>query len=338
MLSQTVSEDRLKYYAKTVMMVEPTKFFYNQETACDNEFMNDVDDDNMTEEATPTNEMSFGVDNIAVKEHQALRQKIEDSGVSVMCYQQQADDLPDSVFPNNWVSVHHYPELMEQKVVWVYPMKAKNRQREVNPNIVSDLMGPEGHCIDFTGYTDFNKSLEGTGVLIFDPLNQKIYAGLSQRCEKDVLEHFCENLNAVSTHPWKLVTFWATTPSGTPIYHTNVMMSILSDHAAICLESIRDVEERERVVKELTSPELNRFPREIIDLSLEEVFQMGGNILWVVNRENEPCVIMSSTAYNGFTDENRKTLEGTYKIIHSDVSTIEKVGGGSARCMVAEVF
>ena len=116
------------------------------------------------------------------------------------------------------------------------------------------------------------------------------------------------------------------------------MMSILSHHAVICLDSISDPEEKEKVVNELSSPDLNEFPREIIDLSPDEILTMWGNILWVVDNQGKAWVIMSSTAFNGYSDENRKELESHYKIIHSDVSTIEKIGGGSARCMVAEVF
>ena len=135
-----------------------------------------------------------------------------------------------------------------------------------------------------------------------------------------------------------MVTFTSTTHSGTPIYHTNVMFSILSSHAVVCLESIQDLEEREKLIRELSSPELNRFPRRIVDITLEEVGNMCGNILCVLDNAEEPCIIMPSTAYYGFSVENRDELEANYKIIHSDVSTIEKIGGGSARCMVAEVF
>mmetsp|Transcript_2792 Transcript_2792/g.3256 ORF Transcript_2792/g.3256 Transcript_2792/m.3256 type:complete len:154 (-) Transcript_2792:301-762(-) len=153
-------------------------------------------------------------------------------------------------------------------------MKAPTRQREVNPEIIKELLGDDGHVIDFTGYNNVHKTLEGTGVLIFDPANFKIYAGISQRCEKDVLEHFVESFNKLSSTPFKLVTFTAKTKSGTPIYHTNVMMSVLSEHAAICLEAIQDIEERERIVTELTSPELNKYPKTIIDISLDEVYKM----------------------------------------------------------------
>jgi hypothetical protein len=202
-------------------MVEPTKFFFNTETAADNEFMNEMDVDAET------------INKKAIAEHQGLRQAIEEAGVSVIKYAQQEDDLPDSLFPNNWVSTHRYPGTMDEKVVCVYPMKVPTRQREVNPKIVEHLAGSNGHVIDMTRYNDVSLALEGTGVLIFDSVNRKIYAGLSQRCELQVLEHFLELFNSKSQKPFKLVTFKATTASGTPIYHTNVMMSILSDHAVI---------------------------------------------------------------------------------------------------------
>ena len=338
-MNTVIKSGRLRYFANRVMMVEPTNFYYNQETAQDNEFMTNLkEDDDLLEETSSKEISSLSIEHVALQQHQGLRKAIEDSGITVMNYKQQAKDLPDSLFPNNWVSVHQYPQLMDQKVVWVYPMKVPSRQREVNQQIVNDLLGDDGHCIDFTSYNLTSQVLEGTGVLIFDPLNHKIYAGISQRWELDVWEHLIEELNKKSIVPFKLVTFNAKTPNGTPIYHTNVMMSILSHHAVICLDSISDPEEKEKVVNELSSPYLNEFPRKIIDLSPDEILTMWGNILWVVDNQGKAWVIMSSTAFNGYSDENRKELESHYKIIHSDVSTIEKIGGGSARCMVAEVF
>lgn len=217
-------------------------------------------------------------------------------------------------------------------------MKCPTRQREVNYKIVDELVGSTGHLIDLTNFNASKKVLEGTGVLIFDAPNQKVYAGLSQRCEKDVLDVFMEKFNSISKIPFKLVTFASKTASNTPIYHTNVMMSLLSDHAVIALDSIVDEDERDNVVEELTSSELNNFPRKIIDISMSEVEHMCGNIICVLDKEEQPCVIMPSTAYYGFTSDHRDELEKHYKIIHSDVKTIEDIGGGSARCMVAELF
>lgn len=264
------------------MMIKPTHFFFNTETAVDNEFMSKGDEDNEV------------INKRAIDEFDQLKAKIEEGGVTVVEYEQQAEDLPDSLFPNNWISFHKYPGLIEDRLVCVYPMKAPTRQREVNHKIIDEQMEEKGHKIDLTNYWIKSKCLEGTGSLIFDPQNQKIYAALSQRCEKDVLEHFLELFNAKSSKPFKIVTFTSTTATGTPIYHTNVMMSVLKDHCVVCLESINDLEERKMVVEELTSTHLNEFPKKIIEISLDEVNNMCGNIICVSNNIGEPCIIMPS--------------------------------------------
>ena len=307
-------------------MVEPTQFFFNTETAIDNEFMHKTEDDTET------------VNQKAIEEHKGLCKAIQDAGVDVLTYYQQSEDLPDSLFPNNWFSTHKYPGLIDNRIICVYPMKAPTRQREVNPKIIEDLTEESGKSLDLTGFNDKGGVLEGTGALIFDPVNRKVYANISQRCEADVLDHFLSNFNELSKEPFKSVTFEARTASDTPIYHTNVMLAILSDHAVVCLESIKNEEEREKVRQELTNPDLNIHPKKLIDISLAEVDQMWGNVICVLNKSGEPCIIMSSTAFNGFTKEHKEELESHYKLIHSDVSLIEKIGGGSARWMVAEVF
>lgn len=301
------------------MMVEPTKFFFNTETACDNEFMHDVEEDNEA------------IANKAIQEHRDLRAKIEEAGITVTKYEQMTDDLPDSLFPNNWFSTHKYPGNIDNRLVCVYPMKAPTRQREVNLKIIEDFSDPESHTIDLTGFCEKGQVLEGTGALIFDPVNLKVYANISQRCEKDVLDHFLEQFNSKCQEPFRSVVFSSCTSSGTPIYHTNVMFSVLSEHIVVCLESIPDEEERKKVVEEITSSELNKYPKKLLEISLDEVNNMCGNIICVLNKDQEPCVIMATTAYNGFKPENLEELKAHYKIIHSDVSTIEKIGGGSAR-------
>jgi len=203
------------------MMVEPTKFFFNTETAKDNEFMHQIDEENDV------------IAKKAIEEHQSLRSKIEEAGVSVVKYVQQEDDLPDSLFPNNWISTHKYPGNIDERLTVVYPMKAPTRQREVNYKIVDEFSANEGQVIDLTNFCDKSLALEGTGVLIFDAANRKIYANLSQRCEEEVLLHFLELFNSKCKMPFKLVTFNAKTYSDTPIYHTNVMMAMLSDHAVV---------------------------------------------------------------------------------------------------------
>lgn len=202
-------------------MVEPTNYFFNCETAEDNEFMHKVD------------ESHDEINTQAITEHRNLRAAIEEAGIEVTNHFQQEEDLPDSVFPNNWVSTHQYPGLIDDKIVCVYPMKCPTRQREVNYKIVDELLGENGELIDLTSFTEDNIALEGTGVLIFDAPNRKIYASISQRCEQEALDHFLEKFNMRSKEPWRVVTFTAKTESGTPIYHTNVMFSLLSKHAVI---------------------------------------------------------------------------------------------------------
>lgn len=243
-------------------MVEPTHFFFNTETAADNEFMNEVKDEHGALSET------------AIKEHQDFQKALRDADIEVLKFDQQAPDLPDSLFPNNWVSIHRYPGIIDERLVVVYPMKCPTRQREVNYKIVNELVGEKGKLIDLTSFNEAGKALEGTGVLIFDPINAKVYANISQRCEKDVLDHFMEKFNEVSSVPFKAVTFTSTTKTGTPIYHTNVMFAILSDHAVVCLESIADEDERENLRNELTNPDLNVAPKKIIDISLDEVNKM----------------------------------------------------------------
>lgn len=245
------------------MMVRPTNFFFNTETAEDNEFMNKVDDQD-----------NEAINKKAIDEFDQLKAKIEEGGITVVQYEQQSEELPDSLFPNNWISFHKYPGLIENRLICVYPMKAKTRQAEVNYKIVDEHMEEKGHKIDLTNYCGKSKCLEGTGSLIFDSQNQKIYAALSQRCELDVLEHFLELFNSHSSKPFKIVAFTSTTATGTAIYHSNVMFSVLKDHVVVCLESINDLEERKMVEAEITSPELNEFPKKIIDISLDEVNKM----------------------------------------------------------------
>lgn len=316
------------YYASKVLMVEPTNFFYNKETAEDNEFMNEVDMDNKE------------IQRKAKEEHGRLVDAITDAGVEVLLYKQKAKDSPDSIFPNNWLTTHMYPGMMEHPLVWVYPMKAPTRQKEVNYEIVDDLLNsmPKSHLIDFTAYHDYGEACEGTGVLIFDAPNKSVYANLSQRCKPDAFSHFIEVFNDNITETFELVTFSAKTKTGKPIYHTNVMFSMLPYHGVVCLESFENDQEHQKIKEEIEDKHLNVHPRKIVDLSLKEVHQMWGNILGVKNDQDEFWVIMSEKAYNGFTEAHRNELESNYKIIKADVETIENVGGGSARCMVAEIF
>lgn len=316
-----------QYYTDRVLMVEPTNFYYNEQAAEDNEFMKKVALDDAT------------VKRQANEEFKKMVKILEDAGIEVVVYKQQTEDSPDSVFPNNWLTTHKYPGSIDKGLVCAYPMKTKNRQNEVNYDIVEELAKEiNGRIIDFTAYKYKNKPCEGTGVLIFDPINLKVYANLSLRCVEEAFCHFIEVFNNHTQQTYELVTFSAASDSGAPIYHTNVMFALLPHHAVLCLSAIKDDQERKKIEEEITSKDLNVHTRKIIDLSMDEILQMCGNILCIKNKEKELCILMSTKAYNGFTKEHREELEKYYKIIHADIETIEDIGGGSARCMVAEIF
>eukprot|EP00349_Pseudokeronopsis_sp_Brazil_P000630 CAMPEP_0202957366 /NCGR_PEP_ID=MMETSP1396-20130829/1777_1 /ASSEMBLY_ACC=CAM_ASM_000872 /TAXON_ID= /ORGANISM="Pseudokeronopsis sp., Strain Brazil" /LENGTH=200 /DNA_ID=CAMNT_0049674809 /DNA_START=426 /DNA_END=1028 /DNA_ORIENTATION=+ len=182
------------------------------------------------------------------------------------------------------------------------------------------------------------QALEGTGSLIFDSVNKKIYCSLSERADKELAEEFLEQFNSHSKNPYSLVLWHSKDQNGNPIYHTNVVMASLKDHTVLVSESIHDLKEREKVIEEITMPSLNRKPKKIIDLNYQEMMNMAGNMIMVENNKGEPCVVMSEKARKALRPHNLSEIENNYRIISSNLETIEYIGGGSARCMIAELF
>jgi len=204
---------------------------------------------------------------------------LRSAGIAVDLYKQQFDDTPDSLFPNNWISTHFYKGQMKKRLVFSYPMKCENRQREFNVKMVQDTMKVKNsEFIDLAGWHYKQKYLEGTGVLIFDTYNEKLYVNLSPRADKDLLIQYLENFNLYVKNPYKAVTFKAVN-DGHPIYHTNVMLGMLTEHAVVSLESIKSKKERIEVIKELTAKDINKKPKKLIDISLKEVNEFCGNVL-----------------------------------------------------------
>ena len=175
--------------------------------------------------------------------------------------------------------------------------------------------------------------MEGTGSLLFDVKNKKIYCELSVRADPTLFCDFIGQFNKLSKNPYKAVVWHSYDPKGNPVYHTNVVMAILKDHVILCTDSITDAKEKENVVKELTTDGYK-----IIDINFDEMLNMGGNMIMVQNKKGDHCVIMSDRARKGLRSHNLSELEKSYKIISSDLHMIETIGGGSARCMVAELF
>lgn len=297
-------------------MIRPVSFRMNEQTAVNNYFMEEMD-------------LQEGVINTkAQAEFDAMVNKLRDHGVRVIVIEDTPDpDTPDSIFPNNWVSFH------SSGTVVVYPMFAPNRRQERREDIL-DILENEGfkieNVIDYTSGEEAGVFLEGTGSIIMDRVNQKVYCALSPRADEELIIEFCEDFDCLP------VIFTANqTVDGErlPIYHTNVMMCLAEDYAVICLDSIDDKQERKNVVKNLKED-----GKEVIAITEEQTHHFAGNMLQLAGSDNQRYLVMSSQAYHSLTPEQLNRLESYNPIIHSNLDTIETCGGGSARCMIAEVF
>jgi hypothetical protein len=231
-------------------------------------------------------------------------------------------ETPDSIFPNNWVSFH------EDGSVYLYPMFSENRRLERRRDILDGLKEnfEVNHISDLSFYEQQYAFLEGTGSMVLDRTNKIAYACLSVRTDEEVLNNFCMLTG------YQPVPFQAVDGSNFPIYHTNVMMCIGDRFAVICLDSIRNPEEKLNVTVSLKSS-----GKEIIEISLEQMNKFAGNMLQVANATGESLLVMSEQAYLSLNAEQITALEQYSRIIYAPLYTIEKNGGGSARCMLAEI-
>jgi hypothetical protein len=227
---------------------------------------------------------------------------------------------PDAVFPNNWFSTHTDGHII------IYPMEAPNRRFEVRFDVLDAIAGKYNlqRRIDLQPMADENKFLEGTGSLVFDHVNKKCFASISSRTHPELVHHICKILG------YQPVIFTSYNKEGKLIYHTNVVLSIGKKFAIICDEVIP---EREKVLHEITESGL-----EIISISINEMQCFGANLLQIKNRKEKDFIVLSETALNGFRPEILIQLNKYGKLLPVAIPTIEKVGGGSARCMIAEVF
>ena len=299
-----------------VLMIRPFFFYKNEQTSVNNYFQYNT---GLTDKK---------INYLALKEFDEFVKKLVDSGVQVTVGQDSKHpDTPDSIFPNNWLSFHK-----KNKVI-IYPMYAKNRRNE-RTNYVFDILkkkGIEAQIIhDFTNYENDNLYLEGTGSMVLDRVYKKCFACLSERTSKKLVIDFC---NKMGYKPILFRAYHTFSGKRLSIYHTNVMMSIGNKFAAIGLNSVDNITERENLINELSEAR-----KEIIFLTETQIKYFAGNMLLLKNSKEEPILVMSSSAYNSLTKIQIKKIENHSKIIHSRLDTIESVGGGSARCMLAEVF
>jgi len=302
----------MNHFSSHILMVYPKNFRSNVLTIDDNTFQN-----------SSSNLSNNEIKNKAVAEFELLNNKIQSQGIKVTVFKDSRNvDTPDAVFPNNWISFHK-----NNKAI-TYPMFAKNRRLERTP-LVIECLNNYGKNIsinyDYSNFENDNLFLEGTGSLVLDRLNKIAYCSLSQRSNEELVNRFCIDMG------YSPVVF-KSYHQNKPIYHTNVLLSICNKFSVVCLESIIDKKERLSVKDSLISSGL-----EIIDIDINQMSSFGANCIQL-NGNKGPVLVMSSKAYNSFANNQLDIIQKNTQIIHSSLENIENNSGGSARCMIAEVF
>jgi hypothetical protein len=306
-----------KQITDTVLMIRPASFRMNEETAVNNYFQR------------KTEEIHLATNHKAQAEFDAFAEVLKAKGISVIVVEDDPKlDTPDALFPNNWISFH------EDGRVALYPMFAENRRRERREEVLIQL---ENHgfkidsIFDYTSAEDEGLFLEGTGSLILDRQNRKAYCAISARSEEDLVIEFCEDFEYT---PIIFEANQSLNNQRLPIYHTNVMMCVAEHFAVICLASIDDKSQRKLVVNTLKED-----GKSIIDITEAQMHQFAGNMLQVKSSTSEDTyLVMSKTAHDSLTKNQISEIEKHTQILSADIATIETHGGGSARCMLAEVF
>lgn len=300
----------------SILMIRPIAFRMNEQTAVNNYYQEDLDIANRE------------INQKAQQEFDQFVAVLRSHGVKVIVVSDDnSRDTPDALFPNNWVSFH------EDGTVTIYPMFAENRRAERREDVF-DILENEGFIIndimDYTSAEDFDVFLEGTGSIILDRENKKAYCALSPRADEELFIEFCEDFEYF---PVIFTANQSVEGDRMPIYHTNVMMAIADKYAIICLDAIDDKKERKYAQKHLKES-----GKEIITITEKQVEQFAGNMLQVKGKNGKHFLVMSSSAFHALTEIQKKQIQKYNDIIHSDLTTIETCGGGSARCMMAEVF
>ncbi|MDR3286569.1 MAG: amidinotransferase [Prevotellaceae bacterium] len=293
----------------TLLLVRPTNFGFNAQTAVNNSFQTKTDNSDLQKQA--------------LKEFDKLAETLDAAKVNLIIAEDEPlSQLPDSVFPNNWFSTHIDGSFC------LYPMFAENRRLERKNSIIEMLKNnfEINNIIDFTHYENQNKFLEGTGSIVLDRVNRIAYACLSPRTTEDILDDFCAKLQ------FKKCCFHAIFDEK-EIYHTNVMLSIADKYVIVCTKSIANSNELRNIIENLFATN-----KEIIEISIEQMQHFAGNMLQISNNNGEQFLAMSSQAYDSLNAEQIKKIERYNNILHSDIKTIETAGGGSVRCMLAEIF
>lgn len=302
-----------RQYTDQLLMVRPARFQFNDETAISNAFQRSLE--GLTD---------ADIREKAIAEFDRYVAILRENGIRVTVIQDTDEPAkPDAIFPNNWISLH------EDGTVYLYPMNTPNRRLERREDIleVIDEHFEIGEVHDLSGSEKKNKFLEGTGSIIFDHIHRIAYACLSPRTDKDLFVAHCDQLG------YEPVYFHSADKQGKLVYHTNVMLTIGDTFAVICLESIHDATERHMVRNKLEAT-----GHELIDISEAQMNAFAGNMLLVCNANGKTFLVMSESARKSLTPEQLRQLEKHTQLLPVSIPTIETVGGGSARCMLAEIF
>ena len=297
----------------TVLMIEPAAFGFNAETAQNNYFQ--INSENAETQTK------------ALQEFKNFVEKLRNKGINVITVKDTLEPhTPDSIFPNNWISMH------SDGTVVLYPMCAVNRRWERRSDILEMLQEKfqVKEIVDFSASENEGKFLEGTGSMIFDHDYKIAYGSVSLRLDEKLFRDFCKKFGFT---PVVFHSYQTANNERLPIYHTNVMMCVADKFVVICLDCIDDETERVNVVNAIVNS-----GKEIVEISENQMQQFAGNMLQIQNAEGKKFLVMSQSAYQSLTEEQISTIEKYSEIIYSDLETIETNGGGSARCMLAEVF
>ena len=293
-----------------ILMVRPFQFYFNQQTAANNFFQSNINIENANE--------------LAIAEFDAMVDKLRAHQIKVNVVQDTKDpSTPDSIFPNNWVSTHTNGTLC------LYPMYAENRRAERKSSVIEFLQS--NYKIENTlDLTDLEKEgifLEGTGSMVLDHQNKIAYGCLSERLDKNAFNKWCDKMQ------FKPIAFKALDDKAQPIYHTNVLMCMGNQFVVICLDSIPNEQERQMLLDSFA-----RTNKEVIEISQDQLNHFAGNMLQVFDITEKPHLIMSEQAYKSLHTAQLKSLEKYNPLLPISIPTIEALGGGSTRCMMAEIY
>lgn len=301
-----------KQITNTIMMLRPAAFGFNEETAKSNYFQN-------AEGKDDTN-----ISKIALSEFDEVVNKLREHGIDVLVVEDNSEVYtPDAIFPNNWISAH------DNKILITYAMESEIRRKEIREDVLTMLEEKYGFNkrYNFEHYAEENLFLEGTGSIILDRDHKILYACLSPRTHIELISKFNVLMG------YRSIYFYAEDLQGNLIYHTNVMMALGEELAVICLDSITEEEKKNELIESFKNT-----GKEIIDLTLEQVHKFAGNMIELKSGNGQRFLCMSSQAYESLTNEQIEAIEKYDQILHFPIPTIEKYGGGSLRCMIAEIF